>query len=107
MVYNRWGRVGVKGQDKLLGPFTSQENAINDFETKFFAKTKNQWSNRRDFISYPKHYTWLEMDYNEASEHTVMSYSYSSLVYSFKCLRVRPVKWQNSVYLKFFLSGKR
>ncbi|CAA6662039.1 unnamed protein product [Spirodela intermedia] len=67
------GRVGIKGQDKLFGPFLSRETAINDFEMKFFAKTKNQWSNRRDFISYPKHYTWLEMDYNEANEHTEKS----------------------------------
>ncbi|MQM00372.1 hypothetical protein Taro_033106 [Colocasia esculenta] len=65
IVYNRWGRVGVKGQDKLHGPFTSRESAINEFEMKFFDKTKNRWSDRLDFICYPKQYTWLEMDYNE------------------------------------------
>ncbi|KAL2927715.1 Poly [ADP-ribose] polymerase 2 [Bienertia sinuspersici] len=65
MVYNRWGRVGVKGQDKLFGPYTCREIAIQEFEQKFLAKTKNHWSNRKDFISYPKYYTWLEMDYSE------------------------------------------
>lgn len=64
MVYNRWGRVGVKGQDKIFGPYNLQDTAINEFEQKFFAKTKNHWSNRRQFTSYPKCYTWLEMDYS-------------------------------------------
>ncbi|GMN37973.1 hypothetical protein TIFTF001_007247 [Ficus carica] len=65
MVYNRWGRVGVKGQNNIQGPYTSRESAIQEFEQKFFAKTKNDWSNRREFVSYPKCYTWLEMDYSE------------------------------------------
>ncbi|KAI0511815.1 hypothetical protein KFK09_012447 [Dendrobium nobile] len=67
MVYCRWGRVGVKGQDKLHGPFT-RERAINEFEIKFFEKTKNQWSSRKNFVCYPKCYTLLEMDYGEAGD---------------------------------------
>ncbi|KAK4418123.1 Poly [ADP-ribose] polymerase 2 [Sesamum alatum] len=65
MVYYRWGRVGVKGQDKLNGPYTSQQAAISEFEKKFYDKTKNHWSNRKEFVSHPKSYTWLEMDYSE------------------------------------------
>ncbi|KAL0371463.1 UNVERIFIED_CONTAM: Poly [ADP-ribose] polymerase 2 [Sesamum angustifolium] len=65
MVYYRWGRVGVKGQDKLNGPYTSQQAAISEFEKKFYDKTKNHWSNRNEFVSCPKSYTWLEMDYSE------------------------------------------
>ncbi|XP_017969668.1 PREDICTED: poly [ADP-ribose] polymerase 2 [Theobroma cacao] len=65
MVYNRWGRVGVKGQTKLHGPFTSQQAAIVEFESKFFNKTNNYWSNRKDFVCYPRCYAWLEMDYDE------------------------------------------
>lgn len=65
MVYSRWGRVGVKGQNNIQGPYTSRESAIQEFEQKFFAKTKNHWSNRRVFVSFPKCYTWLEMDYSE------------------------------------------
>ena len=75
MVYFRWGRVGAKGQDKLLGPYISLGKAISEFEMKFLAKTKNEWSERGNFVSYPNHYTWLEMDYSEGDEHTVMSYS--------------------------------
>uniref|UniRef100_A0A7N0ZWZ7 Poly [ADP-ribose] polymerase n=1 Tax=Kalanchoe fedtschenkoi TaxID=63787 RepID=A0A7N0ZWZ7_KALFE len=63
MVYNRWGRVGVKGQDKLQ-LFTFVDSAIQEFEGKFYAKTKNHWSDRNDFVSHPKSYTWLEMDYS-------------------------------------------
>lgn len=73
MVYNRWGRVGVKGQDKLQGPFTSEDSAIQEFEGKFYAKTKNEWSNRNEFISFPKSYTWLEMDYSDKDADLVQS----------------------------------
>ncbi|KAL3648050.1 Poly [ADP-ribose] polymerase 2 [Castilleja foliolosa] len=65
MVYFRWGRVGVKGQDKLNGPYTSQEASISMFEKKFSDKTKNHWCNRKDFVTHPRSYTWLEMDYTE------------------------------------------
>ncbi|GER24726.1 poly [ADP-ribose] polymerase family protein [Striga asiatica] len=65
MVYFRWGRVGVKGQDKLSGPYSSQQAAISEFEKKFFDKTKNRWINRKEFVSHPRCYTWLEMDYSE------------------------------------------
>ncbi|KAG9443824.1 hypothetical protein H6P81_015164 [Aristolochia fimbriata] len=68
MVYNRWGRVGVRGQDKLHGPFTSRESAITEFELKFLQKTKNHWSDRQNFVSHLKCYTWLEMDYGEAEK---------------------------------------
>ncbi|PWA92131.1 Poly [Artemisia annua] len=70
MVYNRWGRVGIKGQDKLHGPYTSVQSAIDEFEQKFLAKTRNYWSDRKQFVSHHKCYTWLEMDYNEAGKET-------------------------------------
>lgn len=70
-IYNRWGRVGIKGADKLHGPFTSREKAIAEFEMKFYSKTRNEWCNRKNFTSYPKCYTWLEMDYDEAEKETV------------------------------------
>ncbi|XP_051118900.1 poly [ADP-ribose] polymerase 2 [Andrographis paniculata] len=65
MVYFRWGRVGVKGQDKLNGPYTSQQAAITEFEKKFVDKTRNSWTNRKNFVSRPRCYTWLEMDYSD------------------------------------------
>ncbi|KAF3784061.1 Poly ADP-ribose polymerase 2 [Nymphaea thermarum] len=68
MVYLRWGRVGVKGQNKLIGPYSSRVDAIKEFESKFYSKTKNYWSSRQQFVSFPKHYTWLEMDYSEGAD---------------------------------------
>ncbi|KAJ9171803.1 hypothetical protein P3X46_015117 [Hevea brasiliensis] len=68
MVYTRWGRVGIKGQDKLQGPYTSSESAVQEFEAKFFSKTKNHWSNRKEFICHPKCYVLLEMDYKAEQE---------------------------------------
>lgn len=72
LVYNRWGRVGIKGQDKILGPY-QRDGAINEFVQKFYAKTKNTWSSRKAFISHPKSYTWLEMDYGENDKESTVS----------------------------------
>ncbi|KAJ7536807.1 hypothetical protein O6H91_12G082200 [Diphasiastrum complanatum] len=66
--YNRWGRVGVKGQDKLSGPYNFDSPAIAEFHDKFFDKTKNYWHERHKFVAYTKKYTWLEMDYDEAPD---------------------------------------
>lgn len=73
MVYYRWGRIGVRGQDKLQGPYTSRDNAIQEFEQKFLSKTKNQWSNRKQFVCHPNSYTWLEMDYSQKDEELTVS----------------------------------
>ncbi|XP_062198362.1 poly [ADP-ribose] polymerase 2-like isoform X2 [Phragmites australis] len=70
MVYNRWGRVGVRGQDKLFGAFSSRDQAIFEFERKFQDKTYNLWSDRKNFKYYSKKYTWLEMDYRETEKET-------------------------------------
>uniref|UniRef100_A0ACD5Y7R3 Uncharacterized protein n=1 Tax=Avena sativa TaxID=4498 RepID=A0ACD5Y7R3_AVESA len=70
MVYNRWGRVGVRGQQKLHGPFSTRDEAIYEFEGKFEDKTNNAWSERKNFKFYPKKYTWLEMDYGEVDKET-------------------------------------
>ncbi|KAE9460473.1 hypothetical protein C3L33_07626, partial [Rhododendron williamsianum] len=73
MVYCRWGRVGVKGQDKLHGPYSSQDSAIQEFEQKFLAKTRNYWSNRKEFICHPRSYAWLEMDYTDREKESDVS----------------------------------
>ncbi|KAF9669320.1 hypothetical protein SADUNF_Sadunf14G0095300 [Salix dunnii] len=72
MVYNRWGRVGVNGQVKLFGPYTSRDHAISEFEQKFYAKTKNHWSERKEFRCHSKCYAWLEMDYSEQEKDLVV-----------------------------------
>ncbi|KAG5592204.1 hypothetical protein H5410_042718 [Solanum commersonii] len=65
LVYTRWGRVGEKGETKISGPYASAKDATSEFERKFYEKTKNCWSNRKDFFCQPKQYAWLEMDYDE------------------------------------------
>lgn len=87
MVYFRWGRVGVKGQDKLNGPYTSQQAAISEFEKKFFDKTKNRWFDRENFVSHPRSYTWLEMDYSETRNVAPVSFFNSNLVCAFFFLK--------------------
>lgn len=73
MVYNRWGRVGIKGQDKLFGPYNMREAAIAEFEKKFYDKTKNHWFARKEFVFHPKCYMWLEMDYDGKEKESVVS----------------------------------
>ncbi|KAK4728065.1 hypothetical protein R3W88_021053 [Solanum pinnatisectum] len=68
LVYTRWGRVGEKGETKISGPYMSANDATSEFERKFYEKTKNCWSNRKDFFCQPKQYAWLEMDYDENGE---------------------------------------
>ncbi|KAG2597494.1 poly [ADP-ribose] polymerase 2-like isoform X3 [Panicum virgatum] len=69
MVYNRWGRVGARGQDKLHGPF-SRDQAIYEFAEKFQNKTNNLWCDRKKFKCYAKKYAWIEMDYGETDKET-------------------------------------
>ena len=88
LVYNRWGRVGIKGQDTIHGPFKSRESAIQEFEQKFLAKTKNDWSNRNNFVSYPKSYAWLEMDYSGKKNESTVSYMTLLLLLHFHFLHV-------------------
>jgi len=88
LVYNRWGRVGVKGQDKIHGPYKSCESAIQEFELKFLAKTKNAWSDRDNFVSYPKSYAWLEMDYSGKENESTVSYATLFLLLYFLLLHI-------------------
>lgn len=65
--WNRWGRVGEVGQSKL-NSFDTPENAVKDFEKKFKDKTKNNWSDRLNFVSHPGKYTLIEVDGEEDAE---------------------------------------
>ncbi|XP_069792952.1 protein mono-ADP-ribosyltransferase PARP3 isoform X2 [Narcine bancroftii] len=58
--WNRWGRVGEIGQNKLNPP-VALNNAVNDFEKKFKDKTKNNWANRDSFVAHPGKYTMIEV----------------------------------------------
>ena len=61
--WTRWGPVGEKGQNLLLGDGTLA-NAIEQFEKKFKQKTGHTWADR---LSRPKpgKYTFIERDYSE------------------------------------------
>ncbi|KAF7661940.1 hypothetical protein LDENG_00250260 [Lucifuga dentata] len=65
--WNRWGRVGEVGQSKL-SKFDKVENAIKDFEKKFKDKTKNNWSDRMNFMSHSGKYTLIEVDGEQDAE---------------------------------------
>ncbi|XP_071781970.1 protein mono-ADP-ribosyltransferase PARP3 [Centroberyx gerrardi] len=66
--WNRWGRVGEVGQSKLSASFDKPENAVKDFEKKFKDKTKNNWSDRMNFVSHSGKYTLIEVDGEQDAE---------------------------------------
>mmetsp|Transcript_117524 Transcript_117524/g.226728 ORF Transcript_117524/g.226728 Transcript_117524/m.226728 type:complete len:433 (+) Transcript_117524:71-1369(+) len=59
--WNRWGRVGEDGQNKLLA-CPSKDKAVSEFEKKFREKTKNQWANRGSFKPAAGKYTIVETE---------------------------------------------
>ncbi|XP_043098906.1 protein mono-ADP-ribosyltransferase PARP3 [Puntigrus tetrazona] len=65
--WTRWGRVGESGQNNLAGPSTA-DAAIKNFEKKFKDKTKNNWSDRENFVSYSGKYTLIEVDGDQDAE---------------------------------------
>lgn len=60
------------GQSKLSAGSTNPENAIKDFEKKFKDKTKNNWSDRLNFVPQSGKYTLIEVDGDQDAEVKVM-----------------------------------
>lgn len=59
------------GQSKL-SMFDKLEAAVKDFEKKFKDKTKNNWGDRMNFVSYSGKYTLIEVDGEMDAEVKVM-----------------------------------
>lgn len=59
--WNRWGRVGEDGQNKLI-PCGSADQAIKEFKNKFREKTSNDWDRRDSFKSVNGKYTLVETE---------------------------------------------
>jgi len=64
--WNRWGRVGEEGQNKLV-PFPNPAGAIKDFEKKFQDKTRNSWANRANFKAVNGKYHLVETEDTEGA----------------------------------------
>jgi len=65
--WTRWGRVGERGQFKLLN-CSSKDSAISNFKSKFRDKTANSWDDRKNFVKKDKKYFLLERDYGVTEE---------------------------------------
>ncbi len=63
--WTRWGRVGERGQSKLLGSGSLNE-ALAIFDKKFKDKSGHSWINRLD-PPRPNKYTFIERNYEEDS----------------------------------------
>eukprot|EP00727_Mastigamoeba_balamuthi_P014275 m51a1_g9470 hypothetical protein (661) ;mRNA; f:574726-577270 len=62
-VWNRWGRVGERGQFKLMPCGSNLQKAKSDFEKKFKDKTVNLWANRNKFVKHAGKYDLIAIDY--------------------------------------------
>ncbi|XP_050138415.1 poly [ADP-ribose] polymerase 2-like isoform X1 [Malus sylvestris] len=107
VIYYRWGRVGVKGQNKLAR-HASRESAIKGFKQKFYDKTRNDWSNRKMFQPIPSYYMWIEMDYNEKEEQSAVSIHNSWFMFveekNGSALRRQPLETQLEPCIAKFIS---
>jgi len=65
--WTRWGRVGEKGQSKLLGDSGSLSEALNNFQVKFKDKTGHKWEDRMEPAKKGK-YTYLERSYEDSGD---------------------------------------
>eukprot|EP00808_Paulinella_micropora_P010448 g5899.t1 len=63
--WNRWGRVGEPGQNALKDCGSNVAQAISQFEKKFKDKTKNDWSNRHNFVKHAGKYQLVETEEGE------------------------------------------
>ena len=59
--WNRWGRLGENGQNKLE-EFPTPGEAIKLFEKKFQEKTKNKWADRAAFLRHKDKYQLVETE---------------------------------------------
>ena len=64
--WTRWGRVGDRGQMKMLGD-GGLSNAMQEFEKKFKDKSGLKWANRGDEPKAGK-YAYVERSYNPDSD---------------------------------------
>lgn len=67
-VWQRWGRVGYRGQDNLVPCGADLDKAKDTFTKKFKDKTKNDWYQRKDFEKVPGKYDLLAIDYGAKGE---------------------------------------
>ncbi|KAK0099598.1 hypothetical protein ONS96_008098 [Cadophora gregata f. sp. sojae] len=64
--WTRWGRVGDRGQSKMLGD-GSLNDALREFDSKFKSKSGLAWANRADKPKSGK-YTFIERSYTEDTD---------------------------------------
>lgn len=62
MLFTRWGRIGEEGAFQKT-PY-SKEECIQQFETIFFNKTKNEWKDRANFKKHWWKYQLINVNYS-------------------------------------------
>lgn len=70
-IWQRWGRVGYKGQTNLVNTGGDLMKAQNVFTKKFYDKTRNDWVNREFFTKVPGKYDLVHLDYSAKEEDQV------------------------------------
>ncbi|KAK7475539.1 hypothetical protein BaRGS_00033228, partial [Batillaria attramentaria] len=70
-VWQRWGRVGYKGQTNLVTCGGDLDKAKQVFTKKFKDKTGNDWSMKDNFFKCPGKYDLVQLDYSAQEEDEV------------------------------------
>mmetsp|Transcript_34267 Transcript_34267/g.66757 ORF Transcript_34267/g.66757 Transcript_34267/m.66757 type:complete len:472 (-) Transcript_34267:199-1614(-) len=73
-VWTRWGRVGLSGVSKMMGPYNSDGEAKKAFGEKFKKKTGNAWNKRDKFTPQPGKYTLMGHDGADEAEEGAGNY---------------------------------
>ncbi|KAF8791036.1 Poly [ADP-ribose] polymerase 2 like protein [Argiope bruennichi] len=67
-VWQRFGRVGTKGQSEFVNFNTGISKAKDEFEDEFYDKTGNLWQNKETFTHVAGKYDLLKLDLNPQSD---------------------------------------
>ncbi|XP_013405621.1 tankyrase-like protein isoform X2 [Lingula anatina] len=61
VLFNNWGRIGDSGQFQKT-PFSTREEAVDEYCKIFKAKAGNDWNNLNNFVNQPKKYRLVSAD---------------------------------------------
>lgn len=62
-VFRAWGRIGTTIGGTKLDKMEDKVSAVAEFKRLYEEKTGNCWSDRRNFVKYPKRFYPMELDY--------------------------------------------
>ena len=64
ILFTNWGRIGGYDQGQFQNtPYGTEEQAVEEFEKIFKAKSGNEWAERTNFEAKPKKYRLVKLNH--------------------------------------------